>query len=258
MWKINIRLFSSIHNGMILICLKWEGVIRLKKLSLLILLVLIFSKLAAAEVEDNSVLYKDFYYGESARSVYEKIFEKSDLRPENLEASFEEWLENERYDGYGPMRTKTMNSYYSMQARTILLNKTFICRFRFDKEEVDLFRIVISGPAYNFREDTNEEIEAFKKMFQKKYEAPSWPDAAEREFEILNLGDTFSYNWQDIWGLEDEKGKKEIKIGVLQKYDDQQNEVYSSVISIEYSKKAERKEEEEIKEEDIEDLLDDF
>ncbi len=45
---------------------------------------------------------------------------------------------------------------------------------------------------------------------------------------------------------------------MLQKYDDQQNEVYSSVISIEYSKKAERKEEEEIKEEDIEDMLDDF
>ena len=214
--------------------------------------------MAAAEVEDSTVLYKDFYYGESARSVYQKIFQKSDLRPENLEASFEEWIENERYDGYGPMKTKTMNKYYSMQARTNLLNKTFSCRFCFDKEEVALFRIFISGPEYNFSEDTKEEVEAFKKMFQKKYEAPTWPDAAENEFEILNLGNTFSYNWQDIWELEDEKGKKEIKIGVLQKYDDQRNELYSSVISIDYTKKAEKKEQDEIKEEDLDQLLDDF
>lgn len=243
---------------MVLICLKWEGVRKLKRIFLLIFLVLIFSQSAAAELDQSLVLYKDFYYGESARSVFEKIFENNDLRPENLETSFEEWLENERYDGYGPMKTKTMNSYYSMRARTILFNKTFICRFRFDKDEVALQRIFITGPEYNFSEDTAEEVTAFKKMFQKKYEEPSWPDADEKEFEILNLGDTFSYNWQDIWEVEDQKGKKEIKVGVLQKYDEQRNELYSSVISIDYSKKAEKTEGEEIKEEDLDQIMDDF
>lgn len=208
--------------------------------------------------DDDLFLYKDFYYGESARSVYNKILENSDLRPEDLEASFEEWIENERYDGYGPMKMKTMNQNYSMYARTILLNQIFICRFIFDKEEVDLNRILIYGPEYNFREDTAEEIEAFKKMFQKNYENPTWPDAAEKEFEILNLGDTFSYNWQDIWIIEDEKGKKEIKIGYLQSKNSEQNDIYSSIISLGYTKKTQKNQQEEIKEEDIDELLDDF
>ena len=216
------------------------------------------SQLATAEVDESLILYKDFYYGESARSVYNKILDNSALRSEKLEASFEEWIENERYDGYGPVKMKTMNEYYSMYARTILLNENFICRFIFDKKEVNLSRILIFGPEYNFREDTKEELEAFKKMFQKKYKDPTWPDVDENEFEILNLDDTLSYTWKDIWTIEDEKGKKEIKIGLLQKKDSELNDKYSSIISIGYSKKAERKEQDEIKEEDIEDLLEDF
>lgn len=230
----------------------------MKKASIILFLLLLVSTEVFAQADEDLLLYKDFYYGESGRSVYNKILRDSDFRPDNLGNSFEEWFENESYDGYGPMKMKTMNDYYSMAARTILFNKSFDCRFRINKDELSLSRIYIFGPQYKFIEETSEEQDAFKKLFQKKYGDPSWPEADEKEFEILDLGNTFSYTWNDIWLIEDEKGKKEIKIGILKRVDSEQNDIYSSSLSIEYNKKAEKTEQEEIAEDDIDQLLDDF
>lgn len=230
----------------------------MKRIWIFLLLLLLLSAEVLAQVDEDLLLYKDFYYGESGRSVYNKILKNSDFRPDNLANSFEEWYENESYDGYGPMKTKTMDEYYSMTARTIIFNKAFDCRFRINKNDLNLTRIYICGPEYRFREETNEEQEAFKKLFQKKYGEATWTDAAETEFEILNLGNTYSYNWEDIWVIEDEKGKKEIKIGFLKRVDSERNDIYSSSLSINYTKKAEKTEQEEIAEEDIDQILDDF
>lgn len=230
----------------------------MKKTLIILFLLLFLSAEVLAQIDDNLLLYKNFYYGESGRSVYNKILKNSDFRPDNLGDSFEEWFENESYDGYGPMKMKTMNEYYSMTARTILFGKSFNCRFRINKDELNLTRIYISGPQYKFMEETNEEQDAFKTLFQKKYGVPTWPEADEKEFEILNLGNTFSYTWNDIWLIEDEKGKKEIKIGVLKRVDSEHNDIYLSSLSIAYNKKAEKTEQEEIAEDDIDQLLDDF
>ena len=231
----------------------------MKKMIVLVLfLLIILSAEVFAEVDDELLLYKDFYYGESGRSVYNKILQNSDFRPENLGNSYEEWFENESYDGFGPVKMKTMNEYYSMLTRTLIFNKSFNCRFRINKNDLNLTRVYIYGPEYKFEEETKEERDAFKKLFQKKYGDPTWADTEESEFEILNLGGTFSYNWKNIWVRENEKGKKEIKIGVLKRTDSEQNEIYSSALSIDYTKKAEKTEQEEIAEEDIDQILEDF
>ncbi|TDO85877.1 hypothetical protein DFR79_1164 [Halanaerobium saccharolyticum] len=112
----------------------------------------------AAQPDEDLLLYKDFYYGESGRSVYNKILGNSEFRPDNLGSSYEEWFKNESYDGFGPVKMKTMNEYYSMLTRTIIFSKSFNCRFRFDKKEVNLNRIYIYGPKYKFEEETQEEI----------------------------------------------------------------------------------------------------
>ena len=85
----------------------------MKKITVLVLfLLIILSAEVFAEVDDELLLYKDFYYGESGRSVYTKILQNSDFRPENLRNSYEEWFENESYDGFGPVKMKTMNDRF--------------------------------------------------------------------------------------------------------------------------------------------------